>query len=177
VNLWFISDTHFSHENILRFSKPDGTPLRWFHSAEEMDETMIERWNAVVRPQDHIYHLGDVALNKPSMERIMPRLNGHKRLVRGNHDVFPTKFYLKWFKEIHGCRVLDNIVFSHIPIHSGSLGRFKGNAHGHLHANLVLHQGFPVVGLPDTRYLNICVEQTHYHPVSLDFIKSRLEAQ
>jgi len=52
-NIWFTSDTHFNHRNIIGYAQ------RPFESVEEMNEVMIERWNASVRGEDTIYHLGD----------------------------------------------------------------------------------------------------------------------
>lgn len=138
-------------------------PLRPFTSIEEMDETIIERWNAVVKPSDHVYHLGDVAMKQTTLA-LVARLNGHKRLVRGNHDIFKTRKYLDaGFDEIYGVRVLDNAIMSHVPIHPDSFARFRGNVHGHLHAN--------VLPLP---YLNVCVEHTDYRPLAWEDIKAKL---
>lgn len=159
MTLWFTSDTHFGHANIIHYSS------RPFTSVEEMDETLVARWNEVVKPSDHVYHLGDVSMKKKDLQ-IVTRLNGKKRLVRGNHDVYRTKDYLSvGFQEIYGIRVLDNIIFTHIPIHPGSMGRFLGNAHGHTHQNT----------LDDPRYVNVCVEQTDYYPVTLESVVKRLK--
>ena len=93
-------------------------------------------------------------------------LTGHKRLVRGNHDIFKTRDYLAaGFEEIRGVSVLNNMVFTHIPIHPNCMGRFRGNVHGHTH----LQPAF------DSRYLNVCVEQTDYWPITLEEVVARLE--
>lgn len=78
---YFTSDTHFGHARINELS---GRP---FTSVEEMNETIIERWNAVVGAHDVVFHLGDVALG-PFAESLSlcGRLNGLKFLVPGNHD-------------------------------------------------------------------------------------------
>lgn len=166
ANIFFISDTHFGHANILKFVGQNGLPIRGgFHNVHEMNEHMIEQWNSVVRPQDKIYHLGDVTMFKQLDGRILNRLNGHKRLVRGNHDVAPTRQYLQWFEEVYACRVLDRIIFTHIPIHPNSLERFVGNVHGHIHER-------PTFG---PKYLNVSVEAVDYTPVSLEDIKKRLK--
>ena len=165
ANIFVVSDTHFGHANILNFKKDDGSPLRDFESVQKMDEFMIERWNSVVRPQDHVYHLGDVAMKRPDIATVA-RCNGHKRLVRGNHDVYKTKDYLPFFEEIYGIRVLDGIIFTHIPIHPESLGRFKTNVHGHVHAMPQGHYG--------PRYYNVSVEVMDYAPISLEDLKRRL---
>lgn len=164
ANTFFISDTHFTQESILTFKNKDGSPLRDFSSVQEMDEHMVEKWNSVVRPQDKVYHLGDVVMHRRALP-ILSRLNGHKRLVRGNHDIFKTKDYLQYFEEIYGVRVFPNLnmVCSHIPIHIDSMYRWKLNLHGHLHAN----------SLNDPKYACVSVEQINYTPVSIDEIVSK----
>lgn len=188
VALWFISDTHFRHTNTWAlFKDACGNPLRPFSSTEEMDDCMIQRWNEVVRPQDHVYHLGDVSMLRPRfVARQLKALNGHKRLIRGNHDIYKTKEYLEFFEEIHGVRVMDNILFSHIPVHPACLGRFAANVHGHLHSGVVTRPAGPRMDCgvptwppmtavePDTRYVNIVVEQTDYRPVSFEELKARI---
>lgn len=165
-DIWFISDSHFGHENILKFTRYDGSPLRPFKTIEEMDETLIENWNKVVKPEDKIYHLGDVTM-KDKYLKLLARCNGHKRLVRGNHDIFKSKMYMHYFDEIYGVRVLENIIFTHIPVHPDCINkRWLGNAHGHLHAN-VMKDSF---GQIDYRYLNVCVEHTEYTPIHLETI-------
>ena len=164
-NIFVISDTHFDHANILTFKRPDGSPVRDFHYVQEMNEHMIERWNSVVRPQDKVYHLGDVTMAKQLPNGIMERLAGHKRLVRGNHDMGTTREYLRYFEEVYACRVLDHMIFTHIPIHPESLGRFSANVHGHVHALPKHHFG--------PRYLNVSVEAIDYTPISLEDIKKK----
>ena len=174
MTLWFISDTHWDHANILTFKRQDGTPLRAFSSVGEMNERMIQQWNDRVQPSDHIYHLGDVTMARGNatthIDTIMARLNGHKRICLGNHDQLTSKWYLKWFEKVKAYNVLDGLLFSHIPIHPESFGRFKANVHGHTHANRVLASPHH----PDPRYLCVCVEQTDYAPVSLEELKTRL---
>lgn len=162
MNIWVLSDTHFGHANILKFKREDGSPLRSFANPDEMDEYMIERWNSVVKPSDHVYHLGDVAMRREHI-RLIGRCNGHKRLVRGNHDIYKTKDYLPYFEEIYGIRVLDNLIFTHIPIHPDSLGRFTANIHGHIHANKS----------PEGPYCNVSVEAIDYTPVALEDLRDR----
>jgi calcineurin-like phosphoesterase family protein len=83
--MYFTSDTHFNHENIIRYSN------RPFQSVNEMNEAMIRNWNQRVRPNDTIYHLGDFAMGDRSKIRgILSRLNGRKILITGNHDKQPS---------------------------------------------------------------------------------------
>ena len=165
ADLFVISDWHLGHAGILTFKNEDGSPVRSFDSVQEMDEFMIERNNSVVRPQDHLYFLGDAAMRREHLDKVA-RFNGHKRLVRGNHDIFRTKDYLKYFDEIYASRVLDGMIFTHIPIHPESLGRFTANVHGHVH-------GQPQ-GKYGPKYYNVSVEIVGYTPVSLEDLKVRI---
>ena len=157
-NVFFISDTHFGHEKTCTvFKRGDGTLLRPFSSAEEMNEEMVRRWNEVVRPDDKVYHLGDVTINHKNLP-ILDRLNGNKRLIRGNHDTAKTKTYMKYFGEIYGVRVLEKFILSHIPLHVDSItSRFNTNVHWHTHANYIDHPG----------YFCVCVEQIDYRPIEM----------
>ncbi|AXH49338.1 phosphoesterase [Streptomyces phage Blueeyedbeauty] len=78
---FFTSDTHFGHARIIELCN------RPFSSVEEMNEEMIARWNAVVKPTDTVIHFGDVALGKIAESLpLIERLNGIKSLIPGNHD-------------------------------------------------------------------------------------------
>jgi calcineurin-like phosphoesterase family protein len=167
-NVFFISDTHFGHEKTCTtFKNKDGTPLRPFSDAQEMDEEMVKRWNEVVRPEDKIYHLGDVTIKHNNLP-ILDRLNGQKRLIRGNHDTASTKNYMRYFGEIYGVRVLENFILSHIPLHVDSITkRFNTNVHGHTHANSIDHHG----------YFCVCVEQIDYRPIEMSELNQRIAAK
>ncbi len=158
-NTFFISDTHFGHRNIINFTDNDNKPLRPFDTVEEMDECMVERWNSVVKEGDRVYHLGDVVINRKALP-IMDRLNGKKVLIKGNHDIFRLRDYVKYFDDIRAYKVMPKhgIICSHIPIHPESLERWKLNIHGHLHANV----------LADKKYRSVCVEQINYTPISFE---------
>ena len=76
--VFLVSDTHFGHAGVCRFTRNDGvTKLRPWDNSDEMDEFMVEAWNERVRPNDKVYHLGDVVINRKSLG-IMRRLNGDK---------------------------------------------------------------------------------------------------
>jgi len=187
-NRFVISDTHFGHTNSWeKFKLPNGDPLRPFTSTEEMDETMVERWNAVVRPQDTVYHLGDVVINKKSLHHVK-RLNGKKRLIRGNHDIFKDAEYREvGFESLYGVRVfVDQFILSHIPLHPDCVTeRFKVNVHGHLHANEIKmpwgvnadRNEIIYSDIPDPRYMCVSVEHTDYRPLSFDEVDARIKAR
>lgn len=164
-NVFLISDTHFGHKNICNFLRADGvTKLRPWNSPEEMDEVMVERWNAVVKPGDKVYHLGDVAINRRCLPT-MDRLNGRKVLIKGNHDIFKLTDYTKHFYDVRAYHVLDMFIMSHIPLHTANLGRFKGNVHGHMHEHVI----------DDPRYKSVCVEQVDYTPIAFEVVQQHFQ--
>jgi calcineurin-like phosphoesterase family protein len=178
--VFLVSDTHFGHAGVCRFTRADGcTPLRPWDSAEEMDEAMVKAWNERVRPTDKVYHLGDVVINRKALG-IMRRLNGDKVLIRGNHDIFRDDEYREHFRELRAYHVMNGMILSHIPIHSESLGRFGVNIHGHTHANRVMLPGFngKITDIVDVRYHCVCVEQTpDFAPILFEDVIKRIEAE
>ena len=79
--VFFTSDTHFNHENILRFCN------RPFKDIAEHDQVLIDNWNSVVGPEDTVFHLGDFCFGAPhKVIDIRKQLNGHIYLIKGNHD-------------------------------------------------------------------------------------------
>ncbi len=164
--IWLISDTHFFHENILRFTIEGGDRLRPFNDITEMHETIIRKWNMLVAPTDHVYHLGDVTFDYgKKFNELMYALNGKKRLTVGNHDhIYGQKGMAlgKHFEKImlwRGFRE-EELTMSHMPLKEGHFRDGRVNVHGHTHWNLVPRP-----------YINVCVERRDYSPVHLDTIK------
>ena len=178
-SVFLVSDTHFGHTGVCRFTRNDGvTKLRPWDSAEEMDEEMIRRWNDRVRPKDKVYHLGDVVINRKALP-ILNRLNGDKVLIRGNHDIFKDEDYTPYFRSLRGYHVMNGMILSHIPVHPESLGRFGVNIHGHTHANRVMRDLATCgrLDVVDTRYHCVCVEQTDFAPILFEDVIKRIEAE
>lgn len=114
--IFLISDTHFGHENIIKYcSRP-------FPSLDAMNEAIIHRWNSVVQPLDTVYHLGDFCLgNLQTWAEIRARLNGHVILIKGNHDRHTTKKLSGIFDEVHQFGVIDDVLLSHYPVYAPAL--------------------------------------------------------
>lgn len=165
MNIFFTSDTHFGHANILTFRDTAGSVIRPFSSVEEMDEMIIERWNEVVRAGDRVYHLGDVSFDRRGLPQIMARLRGSKRLMLGNHDDIKRFDLVGYFKKIQLWRIFKEHDFTctHIPLADGHL-RTTFNVHGHIHH----------LQAPTERHLCVCVEQRNYAPVHLDTILAEI---
>jgi calcineurin-like phosphoesterase family protein len=181
VNIFLVSDTHFSHKGIVNFLRADGvTKERPWDNIEEMDEALVKNWNSVVSPKDKVYHLGDVCINRSAL-KILSRLNGEKRLIKGNHDIFRVEEYAEYFKDIRAVHTLNEFILSHIPLHSVYVEeRWKGNIHGHLHSGRVTTVDYvcgDMFEVIDPRYLCVSVEQINYTPISFEEAKKRFEEQ
>jgi len=130
MGIFFISDTHFGHKNIIDFCN------RPFDSVEAMDEAMISNWNSVVSPKDTVYHLGDFGRGTTKyLIDTISRLNGNITLLLGNHDSHKwgmTEGALLAFDSVTTYRELKIdkklIVLFHYPIAS-----WNGSHHGSLH--------------------------------------------
>lgn len=168
ANIFFTSDWHLGHQNILTFNRQDGKPVRKFSSVDEMHEYMIDKHNSVVSAADRVYVLGDVCFTNKWLS-LVQRFNGRKVLVKGNHDTLKLSQYVEYFDDIRGVHQFKGIIMSHIPIHHESLARWGVNVHGHLHTNKVLLED----GTEDFRYLNVSVESLNdYTPISLEEVKA-----
>lgn len=78
---WFISDTHFPHTNIIKYT---GRP---FETVEEMNRCLINHWNDYIGKDDQVFFLGDFGLgDMDHLQSICSQLNGNKICIRGNHD-------------------------------------------------------------------------------------------
>ena len=185
-SVFLVSDTHFGHTGVCRFTRNDGvTKLRPWDSPEEMDEAMVRAWNERVKPTDKVYHLGDVVINRRAL-KTLSRLNGDKVLIRGNHDIFRDDEYREYFRELRAYHVMNGMILSHIPVHSDSLGRFGVNIHGHLHANRVMkargvHADTGEVlysNYIDPRYHCVCVEQLpDFAPMLFEDVIARIKEE
>ena len=170
--VFLVSDTHFGHAGVCHFMRNDGvTKLRPWTSPEETDQEMIRRWDERVRPNDKVYHLGDVVINRRAL-KTLARLNGDKVLIKGNHDIFRLEEYTEHFRDVRGYHVMNGMILSHIPVHEESLARFGTNIHGHLHANRVMKDG-----VVDSRYHCVCVEQTDFAPILFEDVIKRIKEE
>lgn len=184
-SVWLTSDTHFGHAGVCRFTREDGvTKLRPWTDPGEMDEAMVKLWNDRVRPNDKVYHLGDVVINRKSLS-ILDRLNGDKVLIRGNHDIFKLEDYTRYFRDVRGYHVMNGMILSHIPIHDSGMYRFGVNIHGHTHAYRVMKPrginaktGETLYSNEiDTRYHCVCVEQTDFAPILFEDVMKRITSE
>lgn len=175
MQIWLISDTHHFHENMYLFKNAVGERVRaQFSNAAEGDAYMVQAWNDLVKPDDHVWHLGDVTMERGSqqiwkLKKIMASLHGHKRLVLGNHDHFDVRVYRDvGFEKIKGSHRFEDLVYSHIPLHPDAIASSKvaANVHGHTHDR----------GSPIGKYVSVCVERTAYRPVPVEEVQAAARA-
>ena len=111
INIYYTGDSHYFHKNIIEYCN------RPFKNVEEMNETMVERWNEVVKKEDMVYHVGDFGLGSyDKLKEIFDRLNGRKIIVRGNHDrSVGSLTKMGW--EVHKQPfVAGGIILTHYPL-------------------------------------------------------------
>lgn len=172
VERWFTSDQHYCHANIIKFCN------RPFGNVWEMNEALIENHNAVVKPDDHIYMLGDFCFrgNKGKAIEILKRLNGKKFLIRGNHDQVACKEevapYFEWIKDYYELSVPDisaprkeqKIVLMHYAMRVWNKSHW-GTYHlyGHSHGSLPDD--------PTSRSFDVGVDCHDYRPICYDEVK------
>ncbi|UFK09557.1 hypothetical protein [Xanthomonas phage DES1] len=155
--VFVISDTHFFHNNVIKFE----AEARPFSCVEDMNEALVDNWNKAVTKRDIVWHLGDVVFGGKHNLEILSRLNGIKKLVMGNHDHHGVREYLKYFKDVGACVQYDRCILTHVPIHESQFYRFKANVHGHLHSDK----------LEDPRYINVSCEQINLTPIAWEKIR------
>jgi calcineurin-like phosphoesterase family protein len=154
MNKWFISDTHFSHHNIIRYT---GRP---YQSVQQMNETLIANWNALIDPNDIVFFLGDFGLGSTdSLTSLCAQLHGQKICIRGNHDGTPSKMRAIGFSLVLESAFIKigrhNVELIHIPT-TPPPPHFQ--LHGHVHEkrpNKLID-----------RQLNLSVEVWGYKPVA-----------
>jgi calcineurin-like phosphoesterase family protein len=149
IDIFFTGDTHYNHRGLCRGESkwPDTAHCRDFDTLDEMNQRIIDNINAVVKPNDHLYHVGDVAFGhgeKPVIE-FMERINcKNVWLFLGNHDyriMSSTSKLRDMFMKVRERATLkingQEIVMNHFPEliwnkhHHGSW-----HLHGHCHGSL-----------------------------------------
>lgn len=140
---YYIADLHLFHSNVLKNGK---FHEREFETLDEMHNTIIHNWNKVVKPDDTVYIVGDISLKKDTSKaiEIISKLNGHKILIKGNHDNTKNQNikklldgiydYLEITDEVKGKPI--TVVMCHYPLFSWK-NQFRGAVHlyGHVHDN------------------------------------------
>jgi calcineurin-like phosphoesterase family protein len=161
MDVFFIADTHFGHENIIRYEK------RPFSNANEMANVLIKNWNNAVSKKDKVFVLGDFSFYpKEKTTQICKSLNGEKFLVKGNHDGKSDTYYLEC-GFAHVCQypiIYDQFwILSHEPFYVNTNMPYA-NIFGHVHGNKIYADHSP-------QSYCVSVERINYTPINYEKIK------
>lgn len=165
MKTFFTSDTHFGHVNIIKYCN------RPFTSVEEMDNTLIHNWNAIVRPEDTVYHLGDFAVGGGPAAPYLRRLNGTIHFCLGNHDkrlVSAYSGFIPHVKEVSAEN--QKIVLCHYAMKVWN-GSHKGDwqLYGHSHGTLPDD--------PTALSCDVGVDCWNYFPVSMEQLRAKMKTK
>ena len=178
--IYFISDTHFQHENIIKYC---GRP---FSCAADMNEQEIRNWNSVVDHDDDVYVTGDFILGNPAnVKSILYQLHGKIHLIRGNHD---TRSKIEIYEQCPGkiVEIVDIcylrykglfLILCHFPIDNPDFAKMVADhnsevvtVHGHIHEVAPFHTS-------GTNVFNISADAINFTPVSIDTIWETIRAE
>ena len=180
-NTWFTSDLHFWHKNVIEFCR------RPFATVEEMNQGLIDNWNAMVKPEDEVYVLGDFGFcGSTELKKITPALQGKKILVMGNHDwKYKTNRWIEFgFVEATNTNPsfqgLERLfTLSHFPYKGGGdhmeeerYAEYRVEDRGGYLLHGHVHTAWKIKG----RQINVGVDVWDYKPVSIDQIEALISA-
>jgi calcineurin-like phosphoesterase family protein len=153
MTIWFTGCTHYGHKGILGMGR--NPP---FSTIEEHDETLLDNHNALVKPKDTVYHLGDFSMKNGAInESVLKRLKGNIIPIRGNHD--PKD----WGVPYHEFRLNKQLfVLMHYPIEEWN-GWYRGSIHLHAHTHTTTFK-------TAERRFSVGVDACNFRPVSLEEI-------
>ena len=164
--IFYTSDTHFGHENVIGFCN------RPFANVKEMNQILIDRWNAKVKGSDTVYVLGDMFFRCPDPETILKQLKGKKRLIIGNHDgSWMTKLNAyDYFVSIDTMLETSvdgyGVAMCHYPLLTWRHQKKTYMIHGHIH-NDTESDFWPLIKTRE-RVLNAGVDVNNFEPVTLE---------
>lgn len=177
---YFTSDTHFGHQNIIKFCD------RPFVNTDEMDNKLIENWNDVVGKDDVVFHLGDFCFGGSNKWKyVREQLNGKIYLIKGNHDIKNYQnSYRYMFEDVNFqmyIRIEDvSIYLNHFPFLCYG-GTYNNNHEvwqlfGHVHS----YEGSRGKDKDRLNYLfskqyDVGVDNNNYTPISFIEVKNKIE--
>lgn len=169
--IFFISDTHFGHKNILKYED------RPFKTIEEMDDALITNWNSKVSNTDSIYILGDFSFgDKDYTIKLLNKLNGNKFLIKGNHDhVLKERDVYNKFAWVKDYYILKHnnlkLVLFHYPIQVWDCRHHNSiHLYGHIHSNKGNHS----MEYNISNSYNVGADVNNFTPIELNEILIKL---
>ena len=165
--LFFTSDTHFHHTNILEFCNRPWGDIRTH------DLALIQNWNKVVPYDGKVFHLGDFAMtsNVDYLRELVLRLNGDIYLIMGNHDYrnrMDRESIKSLFKEVCDIAELNvdgiNLVMCHFPMLYWNRGYY--HLHGHIHGGP--NSKSSEIAPKHIKRYDVGVDNNNYRPISFN---------
>jgi len=159
MKMFLISDTHFDHANIIRYTN------RPFPDVHTMNQALIRNWNSAVGVDDKVFFLGDLTFgrNHKPVSYWLHHLNGQKIMIKGSHDDGVNN-------------TIDNLVVDcggikfylvHNPLHIPE--EWKGwTIHGHT------HQNGQFIDFSQKR-INVSAEHINYTPIDFNWIQQLIK--
>jgi calcineurin-like phosphoesterase family protein len=180
--IWFISDEHFWHRNVIRLC------TRPFSDLNNMHQELIKRFNALVKPEDTVIHCGDFCFGSGGRAReILSQLNGRHILVMGNHDKGMISMMNAGFILVVSELALrignKKVLVKHYPYRPAWIRRkwnrlFKPYELKHLERRPPNNGGWLIHGHTHrkekliNKMINVGVDSCNYRPVSFSEIES-----
>lgn len=159
--IYLIGDLHLDHTNIIQYCN------RPFKSVDEMNDTLVKRWNETVGTEDIVYYLGDISYGRGSRDGSWwwQKLNGKKTLIKGNHD---RKYSIKGITPVYRWHIVELGGIKFLLVHSPTYDKPEWDGwiiHGHHHNNYP--ESYPLVN-KENKTINVSVEVLDYYPLPLD---------
>lgn len=189
--IYFSSDYHWNHSKICEYSK------RPFLSLDEMNETIINNVNSLVRGEDSLFILGDYIFNKDKLEnfkRLYSQINCKNiTLLLGNHDDWMEKpqnkdeiikflgYFPESYKELK-LKGFGYFVLCHYPIYSwNGINRGMKHLFGHEHGSVNNHEfvkGRKMLDVGvDCWYPELGMSRPEYRPFSIEEVNAVMETR
>jgi calcineurin-like phosphoesterase family protein len=160
MTIYFTSDMHLGHKRIIELSK------RPFSTLEEMDQTIIDRYNSVVKKGDTVYDLGDFSFTNP--KKYLDRFNVPSIRIKGSHDYDikePRMLVIKPkdLVDEYGSPLI--ITLCHYAMRSWEISHYGSwHLYGHHHGLLE----------PYGMSFDVGVDCWNFYPVSLEQVKEKM---
>ncbi|MFW9993532.1 MAG: metallophosphoesterase [Candidatus Odinarchaeota archaeon] len=168
MGTWFTSDWHLSHKNIMKYSK------RPYKTVEEMDKTIMENFNNLVKENDEVYYLGDFCFKKDRTEEYLNEMKGKLYFVMGNHDRHIKHVLKKYCEAVWDLKEIkvnmQSITLSHYPMYTHNKSHYNAwNLYGHHHRETGhLFQG---------KKMNVSVDVTRFKPVPFEEVSEYMASR
>lgn len=157
--IYCIADTHFDDENIIKYES------RPFTDVYDMNDSLIENINIIVKENDILYIIGDFGNANYAKDIIKRIICKNIYLIKGNHDIMHNDYYREiGFTEVYDKPIIieDFCILSHEPLYMNTHMPYI-NIYGHVHNN-PNYADYSKCGMC------VCVERTNYKPISLENI-------